>query len=270
MINPIKLAFKNAKEKKRPALLTYTVAGDNTKEKSLEILKSISKNVDICEIGFPHNTPIADGGQIQTSAYRALKNGLKISDVFQIVRNFKKTKNSRPVILMGYYNPIYQYGNENFIKRCLDDGVDGLIVVDLPPEHDSELCDLTIDIDLDFIRLATPTTDKKRLNIVLNKSSGFLYYVSIMGITGTKKPSINSVKKSVNSIKKITSLPVLVGFGINSNEQIKKLNEFSDGCVVGSAIIKIVETALQKKLANQKILNNIYNFLKKLKKNDNL
>ena len=118
MNNPISLAFKNAKKNNRPALLTYTVAGDNTKKKSLEILKSISKNVDICEIGFPHNTPIADGGQIQTSAYRAIKNGIKISDVFQIAKNFKKTKNSKPVILMGYYNMIYQYGENNFLKKC--------------------------------------------------------------------------------------------------------------------------------------------------------
>ena len=132
MNNPISLAFKNAKKNNRPALLTYTVAGDNTKKKSLEILKSISKNVDICEIGFPHNTPIADGGQIQTSAYRAIKNGIKISDVFQIAKKFKKTKNSKPVILMGYYNMIYQYGENNFLKKCKSSGVNGLIVVDLP------------------------------------------------------------------------------------------------------------------------------------------
>ena len=136
MNNPISLAFKNAKKNNRPALLTYTVAGDNTKKKSLEILKSISKNVDICEIGFPHNTPIADGGQIQTRAYRAIKNGIKISDVFQIVKNFKKTKNSKLVILMGYYNMIYQYNENKFISMCKKTKVDGLIVVDLPyPEN---------------------------------------------------------------------------------------------------------------------------------------
>ena len=123
MSSLISLAFKNAKKNNRPALLTYTVAGDNTKKKSLEILKSISKNVDICEIGFPHNTPIADGGQIQTSAYRAIKNGIKMSDVFQIVKNYKKTKNSKPVILMGYYNMIYQYGENNFLKKCKTSGV---------------------------------------------------------------------------------------------------------------------------------------------------
>ena len=136
MINPITKAFDKAKSEKRPALLTYTVAGDNTKTKSLEILKSISKNVDICELGFPHNTPIADGGQIQTSAYRAIKNGIKIKDVFQIVKSFKKNKNSKPLILMGYYNMVYQYGENRFLSQCKTTGVNGLIVVDLPwPEN---------------------------------------------------------------------------------------------------------------------------------------
>ena len=134
----INLAFKKARMEKRPALLTYTVAGDNNKKKSLEILKSISKFVDICEIGFPHNTPIADGGQIQTSAYRAIKNGIKIKDVFDIVKNFKKSKKSKPVILMGYYNMVYQYGENRFLNSCKKVGVDGLIIVDLPfPENKS-------------------------------------------------------------------------------------------------------------------------------------
>ena len=139
---------------------------------------------------------------------------------------------------MGYYNPIYQYGNENFISRCLNDGVDGLIVVDLPPAHDSELCDLTTEIDLDFIRLATPTTDKKRLNTVLNKSSGFLYYVSVMGITGTKEPDLELLKKQVINLRKETDIPIGVGFGIKRPDQAKKISEFSDAIVVGSSLIE--------------------------------
>ena len=136
MTNSISTAFKNAKKKSRAALLTYTVAGDNSKKNSLNILKSISRYADICELGFPHNTPIADGGQIQTSAYRAIKNGIKINDVFKIVKDFKKNRFSRPLILMGYYNMIFQYGENNFIKKCKSSGVDGLIVVDLPwPEN---------------------------------------------------------------------------------------------------------------------------------------
>ena len=170
MINPINLAFKNAKEKKRPALLTYTVAGDNTKKKSLEILKSISKDIDICEIGFPHNTPIADGGQIQTSAYRALKNGLKISDVFQIVKDFKKSKNSKPVILMGYYNMIYQYGENNFINKCKTSGVNGLIVVDLPWPENKGFAKKCKAKAISFVQLLSPTTSKERLKNIIKDS----------------------------------------------------------------------------------------------------
>ena len=168
MNNPISLAFKNAKKNNRPALLTYTVAGDNTKKKSLEILKSISKNVDICEIGFPHNTPIADGGQIQTSAYRAIKNGIKISDVFQIAKNFKKTKNSKPVILMGYYNMIYQYGENNFLKKCKSSGVNGLIVVDLPWPENKKFAKKCKTNSISFIQLLSPTTSKERLKKFFN------------------------------------------------------------------------------------------------------
>ena len=136
MLNPISLAFEKAKQENRPALLTYIVAGDNSKNQSIEILKSISKYADILEIGVPHNTPVADGNQIQTSAYRAIKNGIKIKDIFSIVKNYKKNKNSKPIILMGYYNMIYQYGENNFLKKCKNVGVNGLIVVDLPwPEN---------------------------------------------------------------------------------------------------------------------------------------
>ena len=163
-ISPISLAFKKCKEERRPALLTYTVAGDNTKKKSLEILNAISNHADICEIGFPHNTPIADGGQIQTSAYRAIKNGIKMKDVFQIVKNFKKNKNAKPVILMGYYNMIYQYGENKFLKKCKQVGVNGLIVVDLPwPDNRifAKKC------GLDYVRiigLVHPQTGQTTLN----------------------------------------------------------------------------------------------------------
>ena len=139
---------------------------------------------------------------------------------------------------MGYYNPIYQYGNENFINRCLSVGVDGLIVVDLPPEHDSELCDLTLESDIDFIRLATPTTDKKRLKTVLKNSSGFLYYVSVMGITGTKEPDLELLKKQVTNLKKETDIPIGIGFGIKRPDQARKISEFSDAIVVGSSLIE--------------------------------
>ena len=165
---------------------------------------------------------------------------------------------------MGYYNPIYQYGNENFIKRCLDYGVDGLIVVDLPPEHDSELCDLTINIDLDFIRLATPTTDQKRLNVVLNKSSGFLYYVSIMGITGTKEPNLDVLKDQVSKLKKETNIPIGVGFGIKRPDQAQKISKFSDAIVVGSSLIDTI-ISNYKNNKEDLVLSEVSEYIKSLK-----
>ncbi len=203
MSSLISLAFKNAKKNNRPALLTYTVAGDNTKKKSLEILKSISKNVDICEIGFPHNTPIVDGGQIQTSAYRAIKNGIKMSDVFQIVKNYKKIKNSRPVILMGYYNMIYQYGENNFLKKCKISGVNGLIVVDLPWPENRKFSKKCKKKSISFIQLLSPTTSKKRMKSIIKDSHDMIYYISMLSTTGGKlKVSPKQILKNYHNIKK--------------------------------------------------------------------
>ncbi len=157
MINLISQAFNKSKKNNRPALLTYTVAGDNTKKKSLDILKSISKYVDICELGFPHNTPIADGGQIQTSAYRAIKNGVKLNDVFKIVKDFKKSKYDKPLILMGYYNMIFQYGENNFLDKCKKSGVDGIIVVDLPWPENKEFSKKCKKKNICFVQLISPT-----------------------------------------------------------------------------------------------------------------
>ena len=163
----IKLAFKKARNEKRPALLTYTVAGDNNKKKSLEILKSIANYADICEIGFPHNTPIADGGQIQSSAYRALNNGIKIKDVFSIVKDFKKSKQTKPIILMGYYNMVYQYGVDSFISICKKVGVDGLIVVDLPYPQNKVFAKKCRKNNINFIQLVSPTTSPKRMKNII-------------------------------------------------------------------------------------------------------
>ena len=163
MSSLINQAFKNAKSENRPALLTYTVAGDNTKKKSLEILKSISNHADICELGFPHNTPIADGGQIQTSAYRAIKNGIKINDVFSITKDFKKIKKNKPIILMGYYNMIFQYNENKFLEKCKKSKVDGLIVVDLPYPENKNFATKCKKKGINFIQLVSPTTSKIRL-----------------------------------------------------------------------------------------------------------
>ena len=262
MSSLISLAFKNAKKNNRPALLTYTVAGDNTKKKSLEILKSISKNVDICEIGFPHNTPIADGGQIQTSAYRAIKNGIKMSDVFQIVKNYKKTKNSRPVILMGYYNMIYQYGENNFLKKCKVSGVNGLIVVDLPWPENRKFSKKCKKKSISFIQLLSPTTSKKRMKSIIKDSHDMIYYISMLSTTGGKlKVSPKRILDNYFKIKKINSKKnCAIGFGI-TDKTIAKLKT-ADGLVVGSAICKEITTSLNKR---QNPVINVSNMVKRLK-----
>ena len=205
MSSKIALAFEKCKKERRPALITYTVAGDNTKNNSLKILNVISKYADILELGFPHNTPIADGGQIQGSSHRALKNGIKLKDVFQIVKKFKKKNSNKPLILMGYFNLIYQSGEDNFLRKCRISGVDGLIIVDLQPEEDEDLINELKNNQIDLIRLITPTTDEERLKLILNNASGFLYYVSVMGITGQKSADLNDLEKSVAFIKKHTN-----------------------------------------------------------------
>ena len=262
MSSLISLAFKNAKKNNRPALLTYTVAGDNTKKKSLEILKSISKNVDICEIGFPHNTPIADGGQIQTSAYRAIKNGIKMSDVFQIVKNYKKIKNSRPVILMGYYNMIYQYGENNFLKKCKISGVNGLIVVDLPWPENRKFSKKCKKKSISFIQLLSPTTSNQRMKSIIKDSHDMIYYISMLSTTGGKlKVSPKRILQNYSKIKKINSKKnCVIGFGI-TDKTISKLKT-ADGLVVGSAICKEITKSLNKR---QNPVTNVSNMVKKLR-----
>ena len=176
-LSPISLAFKKCKSEKRPALLTYTVAGDNNKKKSLEILKSISKDVDVLEVGFPHNTPIADGGQIQTSAYRSIKNGFKMKDAFHIVKKYKKIKNPKPIILMGYYNMIYQCGENKFLNKCKKSGVNGLIVVDLPWPDNKAFAKKCKKKSISFVQLLSPTTSKTRMKKIINDSHDMLYII---------------------------------------------------------------------------------------------
>jgi len=247
MNNPISLAFKKAKKENRPALLTYTVAGDNTKKKSLEILNIISKNADICELGFPHNTPIADGGQIQTSAYRAIKNGLKIKDVFQIVKSFKKNKNSRPLILMGYYNMIFQYGENKFLNQCKKSGVNGLIVVDLPWPENKNFAKKCKKKSITFVQLLSPTTSKERLKKIIKDSHEMIYYISMLSTTGGKlKVSPKKILNNYNKIKKIgLNKNCVIGFGI-TEKTISKLKN-ADGLVVGSAICKEITRSIKNR-----------------------
>jgi tryptophan synthase alpha chain len=261
-LSPISLTFKKCKQEKRPALLTYTVAGDNSKKKSLEILNSISENVDICEIGFPHNTPIADGGEIQTSAYRAIKNGIKIKDVFQIVKKFKKNKIAKPVILMGYYNMIFQYGENNFLKKCKQVGVNGLIVVDLPWPDNKKFSKKCKKNSINFVQLLSPTTSKIRMKKIINDSHDMIYYISMLSTTGGKlKVSPAKILKNYNLVKKINkSKNVVIGFGITS----KTISSFkkADGCVVGSEICKEISKSIKNR---QNPVTNVSSMVKKLR-----
>ena len=259
----INSAFKKTKNEKRPALLTYTVAGDNNKKKSLEILKSIANYADICEIGFPHNTPIADGGQIQSSAYRALKNGIKIKDVFSIVKDFKKSKQAKPVILMGYYNVIYQYGNNNFINICKKVGVDGLIVVDLPYPENKEFAKKCKKKHITFIQLISPTTSPGRIKKIIKDSHDMVYYISMLSVTGGKlKVSPKKILEKYNKIKNLNkNKNIVIGFGITE----KTINSFkkADGLVVGSYLCKEISKSIEKR---QNPVTNVTNIVRRLKK----
>ena len=258
----ISLAFKKTKNENRPALLTYTVAGDNTKNVSLEILKSISKYADICEIGFPHNTPIADGGQIQSSSYRALKNGIKIKDVFSIVKEFKKSKKTKPIILMGYYNMIYQYGDNNFINICKKVGVDGLIVVDLPYPENKNFAKKCKRKNINYIQLVSPTTSPDRMKKIIKDSHDMIYYISMLSTTGGKlKVSPTKIIKRYNRIKKLNKKKnIVIGFGI-TEKTIKSLKK-ADGLVVGSVLCKEISNSIKNR---QNPVTNVTRIVKRLK-----
>jgi len=258
----INLAFKKTKSEKRTALLTYTVAGDNNKKKSLEILKSIANYADICEIGFPHNTPIADGGQIQSSAYRALKNGIKIKDVFSIVKDFKKSKQTKPVILMGYYNIVYQYGEDNFINICRKVGVDGLIVVDLPYPENKAFAKNCKKKNINFIQLVSPTTSPKRMKDIIKDSHDMIYYISMLSTTGGKlKVSPKKILERYDKIKNLNkNKNIVIGFGI-TEKTIASLKK-ADGLVVGSALCNEISKSIKNK---QNPVTNVTNIVKRLR-----
>ena len=264
MSSLISKVFSNAKNENRPVLLTYTVAGDNTKKKSLEILKSISNHSDICELGFPHNTPIADGGQIQTSSYRAIKNGIKMKDVFQIVKKFKKNKNAKPIILMGYYNMIYQYNENKFLRKCKQVGVNGLIVVDLPWPDNLTFAKKCKKKNISFVQLLSPTTSKARMKKIISNSHDMLYYISMLSTTGGKlKISPKAILKNYFTIKKIIKnrkKNLVIGFGITS----KNISSFkkADGCVVGSEICKKISKSIKNR---QNPVTNVGNMVKSLR-----
>lgn len=239
--------FAALKAEGRAALVTFVMTGDPDYDTSLAIVKALPKaGADLIELGMPFTDPMADGPAIQAAGLRALAGGQNMIKTLKLVREFRKDDDATPIVLMGYYNPIYIYGVDKFLTDAIAAGVDGLIVVDLPPEEDDELCLPALKAGLNFIRLATPTTDDKRLPAVLNNTSGFVYYVSITGITGSAAPDANKVSAAVARIKRHTKLPVAVGFGVRSAEQARAIAENADGVVVGSAIVDVLQGSLDK------------------------
>ncbi len=237
--------FRSLKEQKRAGFVAFITAGDPDLETSIKILKGLpDAGADIIELGMPFSDPMADGPAIQAASVRALANGQTMIKTLAMVADFRMLDNTTPIVLMGYYNPIYIYGVERFLTDAKKAGVDGLIIVDLPPEEESELCLPAINAGINFIYLTAPTTTDQRLPVVLKNASGFVYYVSITGITGTGKASVGDVEKSLARIRRHTDLPIAVGFGISTPDDVGDLAGHADAVVVGSALVKQVEAGL--------------------------
>ena len=260
MSNRIKKTFENKSKK----LVTFTTGGDPDLETSFEILKTIiNNNIDIVEIGMPFSDPMADGPTIQESSTRSIENGTTIQDIFELVKKIRTLNNKIPVILMGYYNSIFNIGVEEFTSKCVQVGVDGLIIVDLQPEEDANLYDKTKENNIDLIRLITPTTNKERLKTILNNASGFLYYVTVTGITGQNSANLKELETSINLIRSESNLPIVAGFGIKSRKDVENISAFTDGVVVGSSIVNIIKDNISDK---KNMLEKIDLFTQDLKK----
>ena len=245
MTTRIDARFAELAREGRSAFVTYVMAGDPDPATSLEVIKALPKaGADVIELGIPFTDPMADGPSIQAAGLRALKVGMTLKKTLELVGAFRKADNATPLVLMGYYNPIYIYGVDKFLTDAKTSGVDGLIIVDLPPEEDTELCVPALKAGLNFIRLATPTTDDKRLPAVLANTSGFVYYVSITGITGAASADSKTVGDAVARIKRHTDLPVCVGFGIRTPDAARAIAERANGAVVGTALVDTLRGSL--------------------------
>ena len=264
--NRISKLFDILKTKNKSALGIFITAGDPNIEVSQKILGGLPSNgADFIELGMPFSDPMADGPAIQASSLRALKNGMNLYKTLSMVKKFREKDVNTPIILMGYFNPIFRFGVKEFILKCQEVGVDGFIIVDLPPEEDKEFYEYLQESKMDLIRLITPTTNAKRLSLILEKSSGFIYYVSITGITGSKQAANTDIKEAIKNIHKLTDIPIAVGFGVKSKEQVSKISKISNAVVVGSHIVKIIENEYSKNHINyDKVLEDINTEVKKL------
>jgi len=259
----IERKFDDLKRRGEKALIIYLTAGDPNLTKTYEMVLALDgAGVDIVEIGVPFSDPTADGPIIQAASQRALKKGTTLSNILDMIEKVRKVSEI-PVVLFGYYNPIFIYGNERFAIRAKEAGVDGILVVDLPPEESGELRKYTDKSGIDFISLITPTSDDDRIKKISEEASGFIYYISVMGVTGTKKPEIVDVKRDVERIRKITSLPVGVGFGISTPQQAGVIAKYADGIVVGSAIVRLIEENSER----EDLVEKVSSFVGEFKKN---
>jgi tryptophan synthase alpha chain len=265
MTGRLSQTFADCAKENRAALVTFVTAGDPDPDTSLAILKELPRaGADIIEFGMPFTDPMADGPVIQAAGLRALRAGQTLKKTIAMVRRFRDGDPSTPVILMGYFNPIYTYGVERFLGDAVEAGVDGLIVVDLPPEEDDELCLPALKAGLNFVRLATPTTDDKRLPAVLANTSGFVYYVSVTGITGSAVPDYSQVTNAVRRIKAHTDLPVAVGFGVKSAADAAAVAAHADGVVVGTALISVLKQSLEGDAATPHTVGAVTSFVAEL------
>ena len=262
----IEARFAALRHEGRAAFVAFIMAADPDYPTSLELLKGLPEaGADLIEIGVMYSDPMADGPAIQAAGLRSKAGGARVTKTLDMVRQFRETNDTTPIILMGYYNPIYIYGVEAFLADALEAGVDGLIVVDLPPEEDSELCLPALDAGMHFIRLATPTTDDARIPAVLANTSGFVYYVAVAGITGTKSAATDTIHAAVTRLKRHTDLPVAVGFGIRTPDQARAVAEVADATVVGSAIVQTIGENLNADgSAGPDLVKNVLKFTQEL------